>query len=141
MAAWHGHRDAVQLLINTGACSNAINKKHYTLLMCAAKNNRLDVVDYLLETLEDVRIDALDLEGQSALFHASMGGHFLVVRRLVEAGSTADKRNKVSHFFLSFNRLFYLLFHLIEFELTLIIFKFKYYLIQIEFNNVYIGIN
>jgi ankyrin repeat protein len=26
MACWHGHRDAVQLLINTGACSNATNK-------------------------------------------------------------------------------------------------------------------
>lgn len=26
MAAWHGHRDAVQLLINTGACTNSTNK-------------------------------------------------------------------------------------------------------------------
>lgn len=26
MASWHGHRDAVQLLINTGASSNATNK-------------------------------------------------------------------------------------------------------------------
>lgn len=26
MAAWHGHRDAVQLLINTGACLSATNK-------------------------------------------------------------------------------------------------------------------
>lgn len=31
MAAWHGHRDAAQLLINTGACTNAINKVYYTM--------------------------------------------------------------------------------------------------------------
>lgn len=63
--------------------------------MCAAKNNRLEVVDYLLDTLEDVRVDAADIEGQTALFHAAMGGHTGVVRRLVEAGATLDRRNKV----------------------------------------------
>ncbi|KAI4458891.1 ankyrin repeat and death domain-containing protein [Holotrichia oblita] len=94
MAAWHGHRDAVQLLINTGACSNATNKKHYTLLMCAAKNNRIDVVDYLLDTLEDLRLDANDIEGQTAVFHAAMGGHSLIVKKLIEMGALLDKRNK-----------------------------------------------
>lgn len=65
--------------------------------MCAAKNNRLDVVEFLLDTLEDVRVDAVDLEGQSALLHAAMGGHATVVRRLVEAGASPDKRNKVTN--------------------------------------------
>ncbi|KAK4883551.1 hypothetical protein RN001_006870 [Aquatica leii] len=96
MAAWHGHREAVQLLINAGACSNATNKKHFTLLICAAKNNRLEVVDYILDTLEDVRVDVVDIEGQTALFHAAMGGHLGVVKRLVEAGALIDRRNKES---------------------------------------------
>ena len=63
--------------------------------MCAAKNNRLDVIDFLLENLEDVNVDAVDHEGQTALFHAAMEGHPSVVRRLVEIGAMLDKRNKV----------------------------------------------
>lgn len=65
--------------------------------MCAAKNNRLDVVEFLLDTLEDVKVDAVDNEGQTALFHAAMGGHAAVAMRLVEAGATIDKRNKVTN--------------------------------------------
>ncbi|XP_068911669.1 ankyrin repeat and death domain-containing protein 1A-like isoform X1 [Tenebrio molitor] len=94
MACWHGHRDAVQLLINTGACSNATNKKHYTLLMCAARNNRIEVVDFLIDTLEDTRADAVDVDGQTALFHAAMGGHVTIVKRLIDLGANLDKRNK-----------------------------------------------
>ncbi|GFG39759.1 hypothetical protein Cfor_08783 [Coptotermes formosanus] len=82
MAAWHGHKDAVQMLINCGANVVAVNKKHYTLLMCAARNNRSEVVDFLLDTLEDIKVDAMDLEQQTALYHAALGGHAGIVRRL-----------------------------------------------------------
>lgn len=71
-------------------------QKHYTLLICAARNNRVDVVDYLLDTLEDVRVDAVDIEGQSALFHAALGGHLNIVKRLIDIGASPDRRNKVS---------------------------------------------
>lgn len=64
-------------------------------MICAAKNDRIAVVDFLLDTLEDVRLDAVDLDGQTALFHAAMGGHYMVVRRLIEAGASVDKRSKV----------------------------------------------
>lgn len=73
-------------------------QKHYTLLMCAAKNNRIDVVDFLLDTLEDLRLDAIDIEGQTAVFHAAMGGHSFIVKKLIEMGALLDKRNKVSCF-------------------------------------------
>ncbi|XP_023717980.1 ankyrin repeat and death domain-containing protein 1A isoform X3 [Cryptotermes secundus] len=94
MAAWHGHKDAVQMLINCGANVVAVNKKHYTILMCAARNNRSEVVDFLLDTLEDIRVDTVDLEQQTALYHAALGGHAGIVRRLVEAGAKTDARNK-----------------------------------------------
>jgi ankyrin repeat protein len=63
--------------------------------MCAARNNRSDVVDFLLDTLEDIKVDAVDLEQQTALYHAALGGHAGIVRRLVEAGAKTDARNKV----------------------------------------------
>ena len=70
-------------------------QKHYTLLMCAARNNRREVVDFVLDTLEDIKVDAVDLEQQTALYHAAQGGHAGIVRRLVEAGAKTETRNKV----------------------------------------------
>jgi ankyrin repeat protein len=64
--------------------------------MCAARNNRIEVVDFLIDTLEDTRADAVDVDGQTALFHAAMGGHVTIVKRLIDLGANLDKRNKVS---------------------------------------------
>lgn len=61
------------------------------------------MVDFLLDTLEDVKIDAADVEGQTAMYHAAMGGHYQIVRRLIEAGATIDKRNKVCQYLPTFN--------------------------------------
>ncbi|XP_065215525.1 ankyrin repeat and death domain-containing protein 1A-like isoform X3 [Planococcus citri] len=95
MAAWHGHREAVQLLINHGADVSAVNKKQYTLLMCAARNNRLEVVNFLLDNLDRVDLDAIDIDHQTALHHAAIGGHIEIVQKLVHVGAnptTVDKR-------------------------------------------------
>lgn len=63
--------------------------------MCAAKNNRLDVINFLLDTLEDVVIDDVDIENQTALHHAAAGGHIDVVKRLVEIGAEVNAKDKV----------------------------------------------
>lgn len=63
--------------------------------MCAVHNNRLDVVNFLLETVEDIEIDVEDLEHQTALFHAAHNGHHDVVKRLIEAGARYNLKNKV----------------------------------------------
>ncbi|KAL1490906.1 hypothetical protein ABEB36_011581 [Hypothenemus hampei] len=94
MAAWHGHSEAVRVLINLGVSTHAVTKSQYTLLICAARNNHEDVIDYLLDTLEDVQIDAADEDGQTAVFHAASNGHVAIVRRLVEAGASLEKPNK-----------------------------------------------
>jgi ankyrin repeat protein len=65
--------------------------------MCAVHNNRLDVVNFLLETVEDIEIDVEDLEHQTALFHAAHNGHHDVVKRLIEAGARYNLRNKVGN--------------------------------------------
>lgn len=76
--------------------------------MCAARNNRAEVVDFLIDTLEDTRVDAVDIDGQTALFHAAIGGHVQIVKRLIDLGANLDKRNKVCRD-LKFSLLFLLL--------------------------------
>jgi ankyrin repeat protein len=49
-----------------------------------------------LEVLEDLQVDDVDFENQTALYHASAGGHVEVVKRLIEAGARPDVRDKVS---------------------------------------------
>lgn len=70
-------------------------QKQYTLLMCAARNNRLSVVNFLLDTIDDVGLDAFDTDHQTALHHAAFAGHTHVVRRLVHAGANTSTTNKV----------------------------------------------
>lgn len=70
-------------------------QKQFTLLICAAHNNRLPVVDYLLETIENIDVDAVDSDEQTALYHAALGGHTTVLKRLIEAEANPDLRNKV----------------------------------------------
>ncbi|XP_049820265.1 ankyrin repeat and death domain-containing protein 1A-like isoform X2 [Aethina tumida] len=95
-ASSRGNIDIMEMLIAANCDIEARDKKHYTLLMCAARNNRVDVVNFLLDMLEDVRVDAVDIDGQTALFHAAIGGHKSVVKRLIEVGASPDKRNKES---------------------------------------------
>ncbi|XP_068082539.1 ankyrin repeat and death domain-containing protein 1A-like [Anabrus simplex] len=94
MAAWHGRKGAVEMLINCGASVVAVNRKQYTLLMCAARNNQLEVLNFLLDTLEDINLDATDADHQTALFHAAHAGHTDVVKRLIQARAKIDVRNK-----------------------------------------------
>lgn len=63
--------------------------------MCAARNNRLSVVNFLLDTIDDVGLDAFDTDHHTALHHAAIAGHTHVVRRLVHAGANTSTTNKV----------------------------------------------
>lgn len=65
--------------------------------MCAARNNRLSVVNFLLDTIDDVGLDAFDTDHQTALHHAAIAGHTHVVRRLVHAGANTSTTNKVNY--------------------------------------------
>lgn len=55
----------------------------------------MEVINYLLETLEDVTVDEVDIENQTALYHASAGGHLEAVKRLVDVGGDTNARDKV----------------------------------------------
>ncbi|XP_015176425.1 PREDICTED: ankyrin repeat and death domain-containing protein 1A-like isoform X2 [Polistes dominula] len=88
MAAWYGHEDAVKILINAGANVFAVNKKQYTLLMCGARGNNVNVVKYLAEAVESLNGDATDYTGATALHHAAVAGHSGVISAICNIPKT-----------------------------------------------------
>lgn len=76
--------------------SSLVLQKQYTLLMCSARNNRLSVVHFLLDCLENIEVDSVDCEQQTALHHAAFAGHKEVVARLIQVGASTKAVNKVS---------------------------------------------
>lgn len=61
-AAIKGHFDIVRLLCSSGACASLKNKNGQTPLMLAAKYDRINVIDYLLEQIDiDTGIKQLEL--------------------------------------------------------------------------------
>ncbi|KAF7991747.1 hypothetical protein HCN44_010548 [Aphidius gifuensis] len=74
MAASYGHQKAVKLLIDAGANVSAVNKKKHTLLMCAARGNSAAVIEYLVNAVENLDVNAIDNTGASAFHHAAASG-------------------------------------------------------------------
>lgn len=64
--------------------------------MCAAKNNRLEVVNFLLDNLDNVDLNAVDIERQTALHLAAVGGHIEIVQKLVHLGANPTAVDKVN---------------------------------------------
>ncbi|KAG8307575.1 hypothetical protein J6590_018452 [Homalodisca vitripennis] len=85
-----------ELVITDVKCNNRLLNidKQYTLLMCAARNNRLSVVNFLLDSLEHVDVDLVDMDRQTALHHAAQAGHKDVVARIVQAGANTKVVNR-----------------------------------------------
>lgn len=76
-------------------------QKQNTLLMCAAKNNRLDVVNFILDNLDVVDLNAVDVDQQTALHHAAVGGHLEIVEKLVHLGAIPTVVDKVGNLIFS----------------------------------------
>lgn len=69
--------------------------------MCAAKNNRLDVVNFILDNLDVVDLNAVDVDQQTALHHAAIGGHLEIVEKLVHLGAIPTVIDKVNNLIFS----------------------------------------
>ena len=93
LAALHGQRKVVQLLLRDGADVDAANRKGETALHAAAKNGHAQVVCALLTGGADV--DKVDQLGYTALHHCCItNGGEDVADALLEVRATVDVKAK-----------------------------------------------
>ena len=92
LAAYQGHKEIVQVLMQHGANKNAVTTKGWTPLICATVNGRVAVVEYLLE--QGCEMDHADSSGCTALHQAAANpGNFEVGQLLFRFGAKLDLRD------------------------------------------------
>ncbi|XP_060062502.1 ankyrin repeat and death domain-containing protein 1A-like [Ylistrum balloti] len=94
-SAWFGHLDALKLLINSGATAKCSNKQGMCLLHCASQNNNVNVINFVLESLENVNVNEMEKVGERTALHlAAEAGHLETVMRLIDMQADVNKRDK-----------------------------------------------
>ena len=83
------HLEVVQLLCDSGADKDKVDKRRFTALMRASRESGLEVVRLLFEAGADK--DKVAESGLTPLMLASGHGHLEVARLLCEAGAEKDK--------------------------------------------------
>ena len=91
LAADSGHVAIVQLLLQCGAESNAVDGAGAMALHLAAEKGHAAVARSLLWR-KDALIDAKDAAGCTALHRAARNGHDAVVRVLLHMGADVDAK-------------------------------------------------
>ena len=96
LRAAHRPAEDVAALLAAGADVAAKNNQGFTALHFACQENRLDVVEVLLDA--GAPVDPVDQWGNTPLWRAvfNANGNARVVRRLVLAGADPDKANASS---------------------------------------------
>lgn len=97
LAAYLGHADLLDLLMDAGAEIDYPDSQGKTALMWAIRGNRLAAAQALLDV--GARLDQVDLTGCSALFYAVRHGGVAVVQALLRKGarlSHADAQGRTA---------------------------------------------
>jgi ankyrin repeat protein len=92
VASAKGHDSVIRLLLENGANANAADVYGWTPLMRAVHTNRYAAVAAFLE-IGDVRLDAVDETGATALHHAAAEGHLEIARILLDKGAPVSAEN------------------------------------------------
>ena len=89
-AAYGGHLEVLQYLVEQGAEKDNVNNNGFTALMYAAQNGRFGVVEFLLEDGVDVNKVATD--GWTALHLVAGRGHAEILSILMAYGASLTAR-------------------------------------------------
>ena len=84
-ASQNGHLDIIKELVNNGA---NIEDHQGEILSMAAYNGHKEVVEYFLK--KGVNVDSKDLDGYTALMHASITNQFDIAKQLVKNGADVN---------------------------------------------------
>ena len=91
-AAFHGHKDVVQLLLDRGSDPNKANVGGQTPLHYAAMKGHKDVVQLLLDRGADP--NKANEGGWTPLHEAAQNGHTVVLQLLLDRGADLNKANE-----------------------------------------------
>merc|ERR1719510_675057 len=90
-AAFKGHKDVVQLLLDNNADIDHRDSNVKTALMFAAWKGHKDVIQVLLDN--GANVNHQDKKGYTALMKAAQYGHKEVVQLLLDNGANIDKQD------------------------------------------------
>ena len=94
-AAKLGFTEVVHYLVSRGLVGlDAVDGLGRTLLIVAVLNNKIELVEFLLENVELFDIDAAAQSGNTALHIAANAGSFELVSLLLDAGANPRAVNK-----------------------------------------------
>ncbi|XP_069078917.1 ankyrin repeat and death domain-containing protein 1A isoform X3 [Pleurodeles waltl] len=94
LSAWFGHLRVLQILVNAGAKINCKNKNGLNMLHCAAQRGHIKVMEFIMEELEDIRLDKVDKMGRTAFHLAAEHGKLEVVEFLIGSGCHHNIKDK-----------------------------------------------
>ncbi|XP_059381130.1 ankyrin repeat and SAM domain-containing protein 3 [Carassius carassius] len=95
-AAYIGHDNIVNLLLETGICVNATTSKGLTPLMLAASCGNESIAYFLLQ--QGAQLECKDVRGWTALLHCTATGHQQMVKFLLEHHANANIKEPLSGF-------------------------------------------
>jgi len=90
LAAYNGNQEILRLLLMARANPNAMTFENRTPLHIAAERGKFTTVETLLEESEQLELDAIDEDGETALTLASWADSAECVRLLIDAGADRD---------------------------------------------------
>ncbi|KAM8972847.1 ankyrin repeat and death domain-containing protein 1A isoform 1-T1 [Pelodytes ibericus] len=99
LGAWFGHLRVLQILVNAGSKTSCENKNGLNLLHCAAQRGHIKVMEFIMEDLENIKLDKVDKVGRTAFHLAAEHGKMEVVEFLIGSGcqhSLKDKENNTA---------------------------------------------
>ncbi|XP_026056445.1 ankyrin repeat and SAM domain-containing protein 3-like [Carassius auratus] len=95
-AAYIGHDNIVNLLLETGVSVNATTSKGLTPLMLAASCGNESIAYFLLQ--QGAQLECKDVRGWTALLHSTATGHQQMVKFLLEHHANANIKEPLSGF-------------------------------------------